>query len=112
MLDWNDGLPCKNMSSNFTKKEPVCDEFMPSVNNWEAHIPCIYSIYMYSQIVKSFIDHLLVIVWSKYILTNPLPFTISACHVSISMSPENLSWSGARVGALMGVNIPSVLSSE
>ena len=41
-----------------------------------------------------------------------LPLTMSACHVSISMSPENLSCKGARVGALIGVKIPRVFSSE
>ena len=38
MLDWNDCLPCKNMSSNFTKKEPVCDECMPPVINRDTNI--------------------------------------------------------------------------
>ena len=38
MLDWNDCLFCKNMSYNSTKKEPVCDERMPSVINREVNI--------------------------------------------------------------------------
>ena len=41
-----------------------------------------------------------------------LPLTISACHVSISISPENLSCKGASVGALIEVKIPNVFSSE